>query len=166
MLIRILDSGIFFWTRDPGRKKFPIRNTARQGTSTWTVVLHHFPPRYTVEFWIQDNFVVISFFCQKHPVRSDKWLVWIRNTVNNPSSTIRLRCTGMVPVPSCTNTTRKVGSLQSVLWIRIHLDPHSFGCLGSESVLGLRIRIQKHGNWPKFTNKPGFLLFKTAFVPS
>jgi hypothetical protein len=51
-----------------------------------------------------------------------------------------------------------------MLWIRIrnHLDPHSLGCLGSESgsVLGMRIRIQEHGKWPKFTNKPGFLPFK------
>ncbi len=42
-------------------------------------------------------------------------------------------------------------------------DPHSFGCRGSGSVLGIRIRFQEHGNWPKFTNKPGFLLSK-AFV--
>jgi hypothetical protein len=35
------------------------------------------------------------------------------------------------------------------------MDPHSFGCLGSGSVLGtrIRIRIQEHGNWAKFTNK-------------
>ncbi len=35
------------------------------------------------------------------------------------------------------------GSLDSVLWIRIHLDPHSIGCLGSGSVLGTLIRIQE-----------------------
>ncbi len=44
--------------------------------------------------------------------------------------------------------------------IRILLDPHSFGCLGSGSVLGMRIRIQELGNWPTFTNKPGFLPLK------
>ncbi len=55
-----------------------------------------------------------------------------------------------------------LSSFLQVLWIRIHLDPHSFGYLGSGSVLGMRIRIwiQEHGNWPKSTNKPGFLLFK------
>ncbi len=56
--------------------------------------------------------------------------------------------------------------LSAVLWIRIHLDPHSFGCLASGSVLRMRIRIQQHGNLPKFKNKPGFLPFKKAFVPS
>ncbi len=30
-------------------------------------------------------------------------------------------------------------------------------CCGSGSVFGMRIRIQEHGNWLKFTNKPGFL---------
>ncbi len=53
---------------------------------------------------------------------------------------------------------------QPVLWIRIriHLDPHSFGSLGSGSgsVLGIRIRIQKHGNWPNFTNNLVFCLSK------
>ncbi len=41
------------------------------------------------------------------------------------------------------------------------LDPHSLCCLVSGSVLRMRIqiRIQEHGNWPKFTNKPGFLPF-------
>jgi hypothetical protein len=43
------------------------------------------------------------------------------------------------------------------------MDPHSFGCPGSGSVLGMRIRIQEHENLPKFTNKPGFLPFKKAF---
>jgi hypothetical protein len=32
--------------------------------------------------------------------------------------------------------------LASVLWIRIRMDPHSFGCHGFGSVLGMRIRIQ------------------------
>ncbi len=46
-----------------------------------------------------------------------------------------------------------------VSWIRIRIGnmphgPHSYGCLGSVSVLGICIRIQEHGNWPKFTNKP------------
>jgi hypothetical protein len=61
----------------------------------------------------------------------------------------------------------------TVLWIRIriYLEPHSFGCLGSGSVLvSMRIRIQvfismwiririryadriqEHGNCPKFIN--------------
>jgi hypothetical protein len=52
-----------------------------------------------------------------------------------------------------------IGAHKTVLWIRIHLDPHSFGCLGSRSVLGITIRIQKHGNLPKFVDKPGFLPF-------
>jgi hypothetical protein len=30
----------------------------------------------------------------------------------------------------------------------------------------IRIRIQEHGNLPKFKNKPGFLPFKRAVVPS
>jgi hypothetical protein len=33
-----------------------------------------------------------------------------------------------------------------VLWIRIRMDPHSFGCSRSGSVMGMRIRIQEHGN--------------------
>ncbi len=41
-----------------------------------------------------------------------------------------------------------IDSQAAVWWIRIwlHVDPHSFGCLGSGSgsVLGMRIRIQKH----------------------
>jgi hypothetical protein len=41
------------------------------------------------------------------------------------------------------------------------LDSHWSGCLGS--VLGMRIRIRVHGNWPKLTTKPGFLLFKKGF---
>ncbi len=45
-----------------------------------------------------------------------------------------------------------------LLWIRIHPDLHPY--------LGMRIQIQEHGKWPKFTNKPGFLPFKKAFVPS
>jgi hypothetical protein len=32
-------------------------------------------------------------------------------------------------------------------------------------VLGMRTRIQD-GNLPKFINKPGFLPFRKAFVPS
>jgi hypothetical protein len=32
--------------------------------------------------------------------------------------------------------------------------------------VGLRIRIQEPGNWPTFTNKPGILPFRKAFVPS
>jgi hypothetical protein len=32
--------------------------------------------------------------------------------------------------------------------------------------MGKRIRIQEHGNLPKFKNKPGFLPFKRAVVPS
>ncbi len=47
-----------------------------------------------------------------------------------------------------------------VLRIRIGIDPHLFGCPGSESAFPMRIRIQGHGNWPKFKNKPGFLPFK------
>jgi hypothetical protein len=37
--------------------------------------------------------------------------------------------------------------IKAVLWIRIriHKEPHSFGCLGSGSVLGMGIRIQEHG---------------------
>jgi hypothetical protein len=41
-------------------------------------------------------------------------------------------------------------------------DPLSFGCPGS-GLLRMRILIQEHGNWPKFTYKPGFLPFKKAF---
>jgi hypothetical protein len=39
---------------------------------------------------------------------------------------------------------------------------------GSEpgSVLGMRIRIQKHENRPKLTKKPDFQPFKKAFVPT
>jgi hypothetical protein len=37
-------------------------------------------------------------------------------------------------------------SLSTVLWIPIwiYMDPHSFGCPGSVSILGMRIRIQEH----------------------
>ncbi len=42
----------------------------------------------------------------------------------------------------------------------VNPDPHLFGCPGSGSVLGMRIRIQEHGKRPKFINKPGFLPFK------
>jgi hypothetical protein len=35
---------------------------------------------------------------------------------------------------------------ESVLWIQIRLDPHTFGCPGSGSVLGMKSWIQKHGN--------------------
>ncbi len=34
----------------------------------------------------------------------------------------------------------------------IRMDPHSSGCPGSRSVLGMRIWSQEHGSWPKFTN--------------
>ncbi len=47
-------------------------------------------------------------------------------------------------------------------------DPHWFGCPGSGSVLGMRIRIQDNGAW-KLTNtdkKPSFLPFRKAFVTS
>ncbi len=40
-------------------------------------------------------------------------------------------------------------------------DPHWVDRLGSGFVLGMRIL----GNWPKETNKPGFMLSKKAFVP-
>ncbi len=43
-----------------------------------------------------------------------------------------------------------ISLISTVLWIRIHLDPRSFGGLGSGSVLGMQIRIQEHGNRPKF----------------
>jgi hypothetical protein len=36
--------------------------------------------------------------------------------------------------------------------IKIRMDPHCFGCPGSGSVLGMRIRIQEHGSCPKLTN--------------
>ncbi len=45
-------------------------------------------------------------------------------------------------------------------------DPHSLGCPGSGSILGMRIRIKELGNWPKISNIPGFLPFKKAFVSS
>ncbi len=48
--------------------------------------------------------------------------------------------------------------LRTMSWIRIQI-PDWFDCLGSGSVLGMRTRTQKHENWPKLTNKPGFLLF-------
>ncbi len=32
-------------------------------------------------------------------------------------------------------------------------DPHSFCCAGSVYVMGMRLRIQEHGNGTKFTNK-------------
>jgi hypothetical protein len=38
-------------------------------------------------------------------------------------------------------------------WIRIHTE------------FGMRIRIQEHGNSPKFTNKPGFLPQKPGHDP-
>jgi hypothetical protein len=44
-------------------------------------------------------------------------------------------------------------------------DPHSFGCPGSGSgsrSMGIETKIYR----PKFTNEPGFLPFKKAFVPS
>ncbi len=67
----------------------------------------------------------------------------------------------------CRGLRKHIDDFFVVLWIRIRMDPHSFGCL--RSVLGLRIRIrirnQEYGNLPKFTNKPGFLPFKKAFVP-
>ncbi len=44
--------------------------------------------------------------------------------------------------------------------------PHSFGCPGSGSVMGKRIRIREHGILPKFTNIPGSLPFKKAFFLS
>jgi hypothetical protein len=51
----------------------------------------------------------------------------------------------------------------------IVVDPHPHGsslfdCPGSVSVLGMLIRIPEQGNWPKLTNKPGFLPFKKAHV--
>ncbi len=58
------------------------------------------------------------------------------------------------------------GIFFAVLWIRIrfYLETHLYGSPGSGSVLVIRIRIQEHVNWAKFTNKPGFLPFKKAFV--
>jgi hypothetical protein len=37
---------------------------------------------------------------------------------------------------------------------------------GSRSLLGMRTRIQEHGNCPRKQNKPVFLPFKRAFVTS
>ncbi len=39
-------------------------------------------------------------------------------------------------------------------------DPHSFGCSASGSVLGMRIRIQDHGHWPKLNINLIFCLSK------
>ncbi len=50
---------------------------------------------------------------------------------------------------------------QSWIRIRLHLtvtDPDLYWECWS--------KIHEHGNWPKLTNKPGFLPFKKAFVPS
>jgi hypothetical protein len=52
---------------------------------------------------------------------------------------------------------------ESVLRIRIRMDPLSFCCTGPGSVLEMRIRIQKLGNFPKITNKPGFLPSQKGF---
>ncbi len=52
------------------------------------------------------------------------------------------------------------------VWITIGMDPHLFGFPGSGYASGMRIRIQGHGNLPKFKNKPGFLPFKKAFFHS
>jgi hypothetical protein len=58
--------------------------------------------------------------------------------------------------------TRKVGRASVV-----DPDPHSFGCPGSRSgsVLLMRIRIQEHRKWKKFTNKlwTWFLAFQKGF---
>jgi hypothetical protein len=88
---------------------------------------------------------------------SQYWWVSIQNT--HPFSTVREWISF--------NLLQSAGFL-AVLWIRILMDPHSFGCPGSRSgsVLAMRIRPQEHGNWPKFTNIPVFLPFKKAFVPS
>ncbi len=53
----------------------------------------------------------------------------------------------------------------TILWIRILMDPHSFCCPGYRygSVLGMRIRIQEHGNCTNFTNKPSLLSFNMFF---
>ncbi len=55
----------------------------------------------------------------------------------------------------------------------IVVDPDPYGSslfdcpgFGFVSILGMRIRIQEHENWPKLISKPGFLPFKTAFIPS
>ncbi len=60
---------------------------------------------------------------------------------------------------SCKNSTFLF--LKSLIRIRIYLEPHSFGCLGFGSVLGMRIRIQEHGICKIY--KPCFV---KAFVPS
>ncbi len=44
-------------------------------------------------------------------------------------------------------------------WIRIRINPHSFCCPGSVLVMRMRIRVQEHGNIPKFTYKPDILPF-------
>ncbi len=49
--------------------------------------------------------------------------------------------------------------LLAVLWNQIRLDLHLFGCPGSWSVMGIRIRIQiqEHVNWPNLNiNKENF----------
>ncbi len=56
----------------------------------------------------------------------------------------------------------------AVSWIQIRMYLHWFACLLSGSVFGMWIwiRIEKHWNLLKLTDKPGFLPFKKAFVPS
>ncbi len=61
-----------------------------------------------------------------------------------------IQCCGSGPADS------QRSPLNWLSWIRIRIS----------TVLGMRIRIHKHWNWPKFTNKPGFLPFKKAYVPS
>jgi hypothetical protein len=62
----------------------------------------------------------------------------------------------MDPDPGGPKTYGSDGSgsatLESSLSSVVDPDPHSFCCPGSGSVLGMRIRIREHRNWPKFTN--------------
>jgi hypothetical protein len=50
---------------------------------------------------------------------------------------------------------------QPVSWIQIRMDPHWFGSPGS--ILGMRIRIQEHWNWP-FNFQKGLCVFVGMFL--
>ncbi len=56
------------------------------------------------------------------------------------------------------------GEILDYLHAVFRMDPHCWGSPGSGSGLGMRIRIQEQGNWPKLTNKPDFQPFKMAFM--
>jgi hypothetical protein len=50
-----------------------------------------------------------------------------------------------------------------LVFMDLEPDPHWLGCPGSGSVLGMLIRIQKHGNWPKLTKQTWSPAFQKVF---